>query len=127
MVNPIKYYRHISGPRRKIIGEVWDSDRRGYSLLECGHAVPSRYKRAGVFMSAGRMCLLCNKYGPPEEKIQEFGFLEKVVIKQALLEGKRRRACFYFLERGLEIPKKLKRPRFHMALFDDPDKVVPPP
>lgn len=124
--NPIKYYRHVSGPRRKIVGQLWDSDGESYSLLECGHAVPSRFKRAGVLMSPSRMCMLCNKYRPSQEKIDEFGYLENVVIQQALLEGKRRRAAFYFKERGKDVPKKLQRARFRMALYEEWDKIVPP-
>lgn len=127
--NPIKYYRHVSGPRRKIMRELWDSDGRPYSLLECGHAVPSRYKGAkanGELMSPSRMCMLCNKYRPSEDKIQRFGYIEDLVVRAAILEGKRRRAVFYYKERGLDVPKKLLRRRCRMALFEAPGKVVPP-
>jgi len=126
--NPIKYYRHVSGPRRKIVRELWDSDGRPWSLMECGHAVPSRYKGAKhkrILMSPGRQCMLCNKYRPAEEKIREFEYLEDVVVKQAILEGKRRRAAFYFKERGKDVPLKLQRQMCRMALYDDPDKIVP--
>ncbi len=77
-------------------------------------------------MSPSRMCLLCNKYRPKQEKIDRFGYLDDIVVKQALLEGKRRRAVYYFRERGLEVPKKLQRVRFRMALYEDYNKIVPP-
>jgi hypothetical protein len=126
--NPIKYYRHVSGPRRKIVRELWDSDGRPWSLLECGHAVPSRYKGAKhlcILMSPGRQCMLCNKIRPAEEKVRRFEYLEDVLVKQAILEGKRRRAAFYFKERGKDVPKKLQRQRCRMALYEDPGLIVP--
>ena len=122
--NPIKYYRHIAGPHRKIVREVWDSAGVAFSLLECGHAVPSRYKK-GALMSPARNCMLCNKHRPSDEQIEEWGFLEAEVVKAALTEGKRRRVVHYFKERGLEVPWKFRQSRCRIAMYESPDKVLP--
>jgi hypothetical protein len=125
MTNPIKYYRHVTGPRRKIVQRLWDSEGREHSLLECGHALPAVYKGVKAERVAARYCPLCNKRTLDARKIDAFGYTEAVSIQQAILEGKRRRAVRYFEERGLEVPQKLLRVRFRWALYEDPSKVIP--
>lgn len=124
MTNPIKYYRHTVGPRRKIVQRLWDSDGQEYSHLVCGHAIPIGYNVTRKQVRA-RYCPLCNKRMLDAKKIDQFKFIEAVSVQQAILEGKRQRAVLYFEERGLEVPQKLLRRRFRWALYEDPSQVVP--
>lgn len=125
MTNPIKYYRHGIGPRRKIVQRLWDSNGQEYSLLACGHAIPAVYVGTKAERVKSRFCPLCNKRMLDAKKINLFRFIEAVSVQQAILEGKRRRVLKHFEERGLEVPEKLLRPRYRSALYENPDHVIP--
>jgi hypothetical protein len=125
MSNPIRYYSHILGPRKRIMRILYDTEGTEYTLLECGHALRGTYRGKKALRVHKRQCLLCNEWNPPtQSSIEKHGFFDAVVIKQALLEGKRRRAVFYYQERGLPVPDKIKEPRFDWAMYEDPSDIV---
>lgn len=96
-------------------------------MLECGHAIPSRYKHRGngVLMSTGRACILCNRYPPNKKAVAALESMSTEAVQAAILEGKRRRAILYYLERQKEVPSQLLKVIYYMALFESPDSALP--
>lgn len=120
MVNPIKYYRHALGPRRKIVRTLWLGSRQRVLVLECGHAVQNkRISRRNYD------CPACNKrlrFDPLE--VKKRGAIPGVLVQSAVLEGIRRVALLYFKERKEPIPPQLQHKFCHFALYDRIDRVI---
>lgn len=108
---------HTLGPRKWIVGMVYDSRGVPYTELECGHAV--RWDPKVSNRPKRRSCSLCCEEHLPGHKLARC--IEDV--EAAKLEGKRQRLLAYYRSKGETPPEAALRRCSKTALYDSKEEI----
>lgn len=112
---------HKLGPRRSIVGWLYDGNGFPYTLLECGHALRfHRYNKESAIIPRQRSCSVCED----REVLSDFK-LQRCIedVEAARLEGKRQRLIAHLKAQGKEIPERAQRRRSRIALYETREEI----